>query len=59
MLRTTILTRTDGIGRAFVVACREGVVVAELTPWWAQLTDHFGIVLSSANDDYRSASYKS
>ena len=55
MLQATILVRTDPVGDAFVVACREGIIIVELDPWWTQLTDLHGIVLNSAIDDYRSA----
>ncbi len=55
MLRATILIRTDAVRGAIVVACREGIITTELDPWWTQLTDRHGIVLNSANDNYRSA----
>lgn len=59
MPRAAILTTTDTFGDAFVVICREGVILAELDPWWTQISDRFGIVLRSANDDYRLATSRS
>lgn len=53
MRKAIILVSSDVFEDYFRWVCREANIIASINPWWAELSDRFGIVLNSANDNYR------